>query len=191
MIMKKLMCGVVAVCAVLGGASILEAQSPIPFAVEVRADAAFPTGGGFADIADTGVGFGVSASVQLVPNIGVYGSYSRFTFDLSGTDVPEGVRAVDSGFSVGLTTSLPALVPGLVPWVGAGLLIRDLGMEGMQTPAGDTGLGFEVGGGIAVPLAPRIRVTPGVGFRRYTAPLLADTETISYVTAGVGLNFAF
>jgi hypothetical protein len=174
-----------------GAAEQAAAQSPIPLAVEVRADAAFPTGsGGFADLAENGVGFGVNVALQLIPNLGIYGGYSRTTFDL---DVPGNARAVDSGFSVGLTTAIPGFGPAIMPYLGAGLLFHDLELENVITPVtADGQLGFEVGGGLAIALLPRVRLTPGVGFRRYQAQFIGNQrETISYFTGGLGLNLAF
>ena len=59
----------------------------------------------------------------------------------------------------------------------------------------DEEVGFEVGGGVAIGVARNVRLTPGIGYRRYTAELnglLGDTELdVSYVTAGVGLNISF
>jgi hypothetical protein len=162
------------------------AQSPIRLAVEPRVGAAFPLGT-LGDHAETGSGWGVSATVQLVPNYGLYGGYSRTEFDLDA-----GERAIDSGFSVGLSAAYPGLFGGLTPWLGTGLLIHDLEVEGVAIPAGDSSVGFEVGGGVVVPLAPRIRLTPGIGYRQYRAPFIGDANaTISYLSLAVGLNLAF
>jgi hypothetical protein len=173
----------------LGGAAEVAAQSSLPLSLEVRTDGAFPRGGAFEDRASTGIGLGVSAALQLVPNYALYGGYSRTTFDLDGAG---DARAVDSGFAVGLTRAFPLGGAPLVPWVGTGVIIHDLEVEGVQNAAGESRLGFEVGGGVAVPLTPQLRLTPGLAFRRYEAPFLASQrERISYFSAGVGLNLAF
>lgn len=162
------------------------AQSPIPLSVEVRADAAFPTGS-LGERAGTGVGYGASATLQLVPNYGLYGGYSRTTFDLDGTD---DARAVASGFSVGLTRGF-AVDREFTPWVGVGLLLHGLEVEG-AAGGGDSRLGFEVGGGLAIGVLPRVRLTPGIGYRQFGSEFLgAERETIQYLTAGIGLNVAF
>jgi hypothetical protein len=169
-----------AIAAVVLGAAAgsLEAQT-LPISVEVRADAAFPTGS-FGDAVDTGLGVGVSAALAVMPNLGVYGSYSRTEFALSNADG----RAVDSGFAAGLTTTVPGVAfGGAQPWVGAGALFHKLDVGG--TSQGD--IGFEVGGGVAIPLGERLRLTPGVGYRQYGA----GDANVSYVTAGVGMNVVF
>jgi opacity protein-like surface antigen len=164
------------------------AQSPIPLSAEVRAEAAFPRGA-MEDGWKTGVKFGVSATVQLVPNYGLYGGYSRTVFD---HDADAGLRAVDSGLSLGLTRAFPVAGPALVPWVGTGLLIHDLRIEGAPATSGESQLGFEIGGGVAVALTPNIRLTPGIGYRQYDARILGvERETVQYFSAGVGLNVGF
>jgi len=189
--MKRLLSGVAAVAVwagAMGTAGEAAAQSPIPLSVEVRADAAFPRGA-LEERWGTGIGFGVNATVQLVPNYGLYGGYSRTVFD---TDVADVQSAVISGFSVGLTRSFPVAGPALVPWVGTGLLIHDLTIEGRPGGGSDSELGFEVGGGVAVALTPRVRLTPGIGYRQFGARVLgAERETVQNFSAGVGLNVAF
>jgi hypothetical protein len=164
------------------------AQSPIPLAVEARAHAAFPT----VDLgthARTGFGYGVSATVQLFPNYGLYGGWSRTEFDLE----QQGGRAIDSGFAIGLTAAYPMLlVGGLTPWLGSGLLIHRLEVTGASVPAGNASLGFEFGGGVAIPLTPTVRLTPGLGYRWYNAPFIGrGSARISYLSAGAGLNVSF
>jgi opacity protein-like surface antigen len=165
--------------------AVSDAATQVPLSVEVRAEAAFPRGA-LDERWGVGVGFGVSATIQLVPNYGLYGGYSRTTFD---HDADAGLRAVGSGSSIGLTRAFPVAGLALVPWVGSGLLIHDLRIEGAPAADGDSQLGFEVGGGVAVALTPNIRLTPGIGYRQYGARILgAERETVQYFSAGVGLN---
>ncbi len=186
--MKRIVYGPLLAYAVMMASSGAAAQLPIPFAVEGRIGVASPTGN-LGEQANTGFGSGATVSVQLIPNYGLYGGYSRTEFDL---DVADNARAVDSGFAVGLTAAYPLFGAGIMPWFGSGLLLHDLAVQGATTVSGSSQIGFEVGGGITVPVAPRVRLTPGIGFRRYTAPLLAQAEaSISYLTAGVGVNVAF
>jgi hypothetical protein len=183
---RTIVAAVVGLLLGLAGASMAAAQSPIPLAVEARLGAAVPTGA-LADHAETGVGVGVTATLQLVPNYGLYAGWSRTSFNLA----EPGARAIDSGFSIGLTAAYPGIF-GVTPWLGSGVLIHDLDVEGVAVPAGDSSVGFEVGGGIVVPVAPRVRLTPGLGFRWYNAPFVGDANArISYLSAGVGLNFSF
>jgi opacity protein-like surface antigen len=186
-----------AVAAAVGlGAGAAAAQSPIPISAEVRVDGGFPRGA-LEENAGAGpaIGFGVNLAVQLVPNYALYGGYSRTVFDLDGaTFTPDAngdtPRAIDSGFSVGLTRAFQLGGP-VMPYVGVGLLVHDLEMEGIAG-GGDSQLGFEFGAGAAIPVAHRIRLTPGIGYRQYSARILGnERETVNIFSAGVGLNLAF
>jgi opacity protein-like surface antigen len=179
----------------VSASGVATAQSlPIPLSVEGRLDAAFPVGD-FSDVASTGAGFGVGASLGIVPGVGVYGTYShtRFGVPVGSDRTPD---ATDSGFSVGLTTALPGMSPRVSPWVGAGLVLHRLEVGGSRSGI-DQDVGFEVGGGVAIGVAPGVRLTPGVGYRHYGASipalggLAARDLTVQYVTAGIGVNVAF
>jgi hypothetical protein len=186
---------VAVLAAAVGTAGAAGAQTlPIPLSVEGRVDAAFPMGD-FGDVADTGVGYGVGAALGIVPGLGVYGTYShtRFGSAPGSTDTPD---ATDTGFSVGLTAALPGTSARVAPWVGGGLVFHKLELGGSGAGI-DQEMGFEVGGGVAVGVAPGVRLTPGVGYRRYAASipalggLAARDLDVQYLTLGVGLNIAF
>lgn len=192
--MRKTMYAAVLAAAV-GTAGAGEAQSlPIPLSVEGRVDAAFPLGD-FGDVAGNGVGFGAGASLGILPGVGVYGTYShtRFGVGLGSNETPD---ATDSGFSVGVTAALPGTSSRVSPWIGGGLVFHDLQLNGSGAGI-DQDMGFEVGGGVAVGVAPGVRLTPGVGYRRYSASipalggLAARDLDVQYLTLGVGLNIAF
>jgi opacity protein-like surface antigen len=183
--MKKAMFALagIAVFATVGTAS-----AQLPLSVEVRADAAIPTGD-FADAVNAAPSFGVNAALGLARGFAVYGGYSRTQFKLEDSDID----LVDQGFSAGVTLGIPAARLGVQPYIGAGVLIHDLEVE--DGPDLDSDLGFEVGAGVALPIAPNVRLTPGVGYRRYSTqfpigPAAIETD-VEYFTAGVGLNISF
>jgi hypothetical protein len=181
---------VLAALSVLGVAGSASAQSAIPLSVEIRGDAAIPTGK-FADRYENGIGFTGSAALQLVPGFGVYGSYSRTNFSVDGPDDD----VLDQGYSAGLTASLGGRPGRATPYVGAGLLFHELEVNGNEV--GDAKMGFEVGAGLAIPLGQRVRITPAVGYRQYNIEglslggLVNTDMNVSYLNAGVGLNIAF
>ena len=175
---------------VTAAATPLSAQ--IPLSVEGRVGAAFPTGD-FGEDLETGLGLEASATFGLAPGFGIYGSYSHTTFNADGG----GGGLVDSGFSVGATASFSRMSPRVTPYIGAGLLMHDLEVDvddADDPDVGETDLGFEVGAGLAVDVAPHVRLTPAGGYRRYGAELpgLRGGEgDVSYLTLGVGLNVGF
>jgi opacity protein-like surface antigen len=194
--MRKTMYVTAAVAAAMAATTApAAAQSlPIPLAVEGRVDAAFPMGR-FGDVAGTGVGFGAGASIGLTPGVGVYGTYShtRFGAGVGSSETPD---ATDSGFSVGVTAALPGATPNVSPWVGGGLVFHQLELGGSGAGI-EEDLGFEVGAGVAIAVAPNVRLTPGIGYRSYSASvpalggLTARDVNVQYLTLGVGLNIAF
>jgi opacity protein-like surface antigen len=186
---------VLAVVVAMGTAGVqgARAQSPIPLAMEGRVAAAFPVGD-FADRGDNGFGFGAGAAVQVLPGVAVYGSWSRTTFDIPSL----GERsAVEEGFSAGLTVAVPG--GGMLqPWVGAGVVWHSLELNfDVNEHSSDPGL--ELAAGVAIPLAPHLRLTPAVGYRRWKAGytfleggdvVVTEDYAVEYFTAGVGLSIA-
>lgn len=190
--MKKVLFASVALAAALVSGTA-NAQLGIPLSVEGRLDYAVPVGD-FDDNVDEGLSWGAGVSLGVAPGIGLYGTWSRTQFDIEGVDEME---VEDTGFSVGVTTALPS-VSGIAPWVGAGVVMHqfDFNDEADDDEGGiDEDIGFEVGGGLALPLARNVRLTPAIGYRQYgvdVGTLLGGAEfDVQYVTAGVGLNVSF
>ncbi|HEX6372981.1 MAG TPA: outer membrane beta-barrel protein [Longimicrobium sp.] len=189
--MKKAVFAAV-LAAVAASAGDARAQMGIPLSVEGRLDYAVPTGD-FDDVVDEGTSIGGGVSLGIRPGLALYGTYSntRFGVGLTSDDEPD---AEDSGFSVGLTAAIPGGGARVSPWIGAGAVFHTLELGGVEEGI-DEEVGFEVGGGVALGLTPNIRLTPGVGFRRYGTELeglLGSAELhVSYFTAGVGLNISF
>lgn len=180
------------------------AQGMSPFAVEARAGFAFPTGDFAADDAvESGTGFGVTGVFRLTPAFGLYAGWDRYAFE--GEDDPEfpGVSAeiVDSGLAAGVQLSLPTAGLGLSPWLRGGALYRkaeadvQTGEFGSFGSESDYSLGFEVGGGIGIPLGQVLTFTPGVRYRAYQPEyedLGVSTEgDVAYVSIDLGLTARF
>lgn len=190
--MKKVLFASVALAAALVSGEA-NAQLGIPLSVEGRLDYAVPVAD-FDDAVDEGLSWGVGASLGVAPGIGVYGTWSRTQFDVEGVDEME---IEDTGFSVGVTTALPS-VAGVAPWIGAGVVMHQFDFND-ETDNDENGIeedvGFEVGGGLALPLTRNVRLTPAIGYRQYgvdTDGVLGGAEfDVQYITAGVGLNISF
>ena len=178
--------------AVAASAGDAHAQMGIPLSVEGRLDYAVPTGD-FDDVVDEGAGWGAGLSLGISPGLALYGTYSNTRFGVGLLDDEE-PQAEDGGFSVGLTAAIPGGTYRVAPWIGAGAVFHTLELNGVEDGI-DEEVGFEVGGGVAIGIAQNVRLTPGIGYRRYSTELdglLGDTELdVSYVTAGVGLNISF
>jgi hypothetical protein len=183
---------VAVLAAVAASAVDANAQMGIPLSVEGRLDYAVPTGD-FDDVVDEGAGWSAGASLGISPGLALYGTYSNTRFGVGLLDDEE-PQAEDGGFSVGLTAAIPGGTARVAPWVGAGAVFHTLELGGVEEGI-DEAVGFEVGGGVALGIARNVRLTPGIGFRRYGTEiegLLGDRDLdVSYFTAGVGLNLSF
>jgi opacity protein-like surface antigen len=83
-------------------------------------------------------------------------------------------------------------------WLRAGGTVNHIEIEnddGDIVADTDHGLGWEVGGGLTIPLRDRLALTPGVRYRALSRDLALGQTTRSvslrYVTATVGLTIAF
>lgn len=211
---KSIVSALAALCAVAAARPAAAQTLPTtPLSVEVRGGAAFPMGD-FADErqgnAETGWGYGGNVSLQLNPALALYAGYDRFEFpsDNFEVDLPGNVgdvdgKWIDSGFSGGVKLMLPlATMSRLGPWVKGGVVYRKLGVnldderfdeleDELET---DPALGFEVGGGLSLPLGPRVAVTPGVRYLSYSADPVdgGDGEVnVSHLTLDLGLSIRF
>lgn len=173
---------VLAALAAAGGAAA-QVDVGIPVSLEARGGVAVPAGD-FADLADNAFGFGGSVHLQVAPRVSVYGGYSWTEFDLESLSAD----ATDHGWEAGARVAFPGV--GFSPWVRAGLLFHDFETEvaGVEFD-GDDEPGFEVGAGAAFPLGPRVSVSPGVAYRRYSTELAVLGERdVSYVVVDIGLR---
>jgi hypothetical protein len=163
-----------------------------PLSVEARLFGAVPLGEfGEDDDLNTGLGFAVEAAYNFLPVLAVYAGFSRVSFGVEGED---DVDLVDSGFDLGLRYTLPA-VANLSPFLRGGLVYHRLEIDGDGGNfSTDRGLGFDIGGGIAIPLSPRLSLNPLVNYVRYSPEVEEDEDDgfdVSYLGLGVSLAFRF
>lgn len=183
--MKKSMVSMVAVAAALAVAGTAQAQTS-PFSVEVRAGLALPQGDDMEGI-ESGITVGADALYQINPMFAVYAGYN---FNSFGVDCEGDVDCEDAdpsveikGFDAGLRVNFP--MTGVTPFVRGGVVYNSFGL----TVDGDGGdfdvetdeeLGFEVGGGIELPLGQRLSFTPAVSY--------TSVEDASYIKVDAGLR---
>ncbi len=177
----------------------LHAQSPL--SLEVRGGVAVPMGN-FADGASTGFGFGGTASFQILPVFDVYAGYSWTRFGIEDDEEFGGadVDLTDSGFAVGGRLYL-APIGNIAPWVQGGVLLHqletDVSGSGLSLSfTSDRGVGFEAGGGVAIPLGTNISFMPGVRYRQYPAEYTDPEEQpfnidVQYVALDLGVRLRF
>lgn len=201
--MRK-MIGLGALAMALLVAPAAPAQQILPVSLEVRGGLGFPMGdfptrGLVAQEAvESGDGFALRGTYNLIPLLGVYAGFERYSF---GVDEEEAagpdLNFVDSGFSAGAQLSLPlAMLAGVSPWIRGGAIFHILDYE-LEEIAGveantssDRTLGFEAGAGVDIPLGQVLSFTPGVTYRSYEPQFdgLTDGERLSYLAVEMGLR---
>jgi hypothetical protein len=172
----------------------------LPLSLEVRAGAGIPTGD-FADRrpgveAETGLAFAAGAVLHLSSAVGIYGQYNRTAFgcdNCAGAGLDD--ELVDAGGGFGIHAALP--LAAFRPWIRAGGVYHELRFSGSEGELfSDPALGFQVGGGVSLPLIGGLRVLPGVHFRSYSAELdlgglPSETVDVNQVVADLGLSYRF
>jgi Outer membrane protein beta-barrel domain len=183
--MNTLSAGMCAVAASVVLAGPARAQLPhlTPFAFEVRAGAAFPTGD-FNDDANTGYTLNGNVTAYVIPVLGIYGGYHYTRFGHSG----EG-HYNETGPEVGLRLDIPTPTVPLDPYVKVGVVWNHLELTGAGVDDfSDTSAGIQFNGGIALTLK-RISLTPAFTYVRYGYD--TDTQsgqTASYIRADLGVR---
>lgn len=162
--MKRAMVGLLAAAALAAGAGDAAAQGNLPVTVELRLDAGLPVGD-FRDAARSGLGWGVTGTLDLAPNLGLYVGYSSFDFDLDDSTLELRDDGVDAGARLLLGTG--------------GGVVNTFVQFGALFHNGDTG--FEAGLGAEYPVSHAVSITPMARYRK-----IADAD---YVGLGIGLSF--
>ena len=155
--------------ALAAGAAPAAAQPDIPLAVEVRLDAGIPVGDSD-DLFETGVGFGVRASLDVAPTFALYGGYSQFSFELDDELVGDDEVEV-SGFELGGRVGVGSGHGSASPYFLLGALFHE----------DETGI--EAGLGADYAVSWQVSVTPEVRYRK--------VDELTYLTLGMGARFRF
>jgi len=201
--MRNRIAAPLAFCAVmLAAPAPLAAQLPGALSVEARLGGAFATGdfaaSGRAFEAGSGYAASVNGRLGLFPGLEFYVGYERAQMPCdacAATQLDD--TLVDDGIGAGAILELPLDLPGLSPWVRAGLVRRQLRISGFgETMASKPGIGFDLGAGITLPLSGPIKLTPGVRYLNYPAEfdfqLLPDRSIdVSHFGVDVGLAYQF
>ena len=190
--MKKSLVSMMAVAAVLAAADAAQAQLPTtPLSVVVRGGLVFPSG----DLADedelggveSGVTLGADLEFAFTPMFSAYAGYSWNQFGIEDVDDAD---VTDQGFHAGVIANFAA--GSISPFVKAGAVMHNLSIsvDDESEDAEDESIGFQVGGGVNIPLGNRLTVVPGVTYTSYKITLdeIDDDPTISHIAAEVGLK---
>lgn len=177
--------------------SAAAAQAQGRFDIELRGGAAFPT----RDLGDatlkTGGGAEATVGVRLLPHLHVYGGWDYFSFVMDKPLAGNKYDVEETGYAFGMAFRHP-LYNQVGGWVRGGGLYSHIELE---NTAGDIvvdsghELGWEVGGGLSVPVGSGFSVTPGVRYRSLSTDLAIGSTTVpvdlGYVAAEVGVRWTF
>lgn len=192
--MKKTMFAFAALAAV-AFAGTARAQTALPLSFEGRVGAVLPTGD-WGELAKTGIGLNGNVTFNVTPVVGIYGGYTWNRFgvddDLGAVD---DAKFTEQGFDVGLKARFasPTGMP-VTPFFRGGAIIHKIRVSDDDASfSGDYKVGFDVGGGVEIPLAPRIMLTPQVGYSQFDPSDDEDevddeSVSVSNVHLGVGIN---
>ncbi len=180
-------------------ASVLQAQSR--FAVAVKGG----YGTGAYEATKTGINPGkfalrVDLSYAVLPILDAYAAFSRTGFacgEEGGGFCNEGiVDFTASGFNAGLRLNRAPGMSEFIPWLRLGLTYGMLDIS--QTEGNnsfnhnDSGLGFEVGAGLAYPVTENIKIVPEVNYSRYTITgANGDDNPVVVIMGLIGARYEF
>jgi len=185
---------VFAALAAVSFAGTARAQTALPLSFEGRVGAVLPTGD-WGELAKTGIGLNGNVTFNVTPVVGIYGGYTwnRFGVDDDLGDV-DGANFTEQGFDVGLKARFasPTGMP-VTPFFRGGAIFHKIKVSDDEaTFSGDYKVGFDVGGGVEIPLAPKITLTPQVGYSQFDPSDDSDDVdgdvSVSNIHLGVGIN---
>jgi hypothetical protein len=177
----------------------LFAQGGFGLSIEGRAGWAVPAGDFGSDsgiAAEGGPTFAVGGRVNFAPALGLYAGYQQTQFGCGQCDALGLEDAtVLQGLEAGVHLS-PASMP-YAPWLRAGIIQQQLSFSGFgDRLTSESGTGFSGAVGIAIELAPRLQVKPGVSFLSVPAEFQFETvpdrsADVTAFTIDLGVAYRF
>lgn len=171
--------------AVTGLALTLPAAAQGQFSAEVRGSLNNPVGD-FGDVADMGGGVGVDLIYNLTPRFSLYGGWSGAWFQCDLCEDGEEPRT--SGFEGGVKL-LFAREEGILPWLRVGVIANQLQQDvGPVEVTSDREVGFQLSGGVDIPLNHMFSLSPAVRYQAFDADFDVGTVSVQQVALDVGLH---
>jgi len=186
---------IVAASALLLSGSTVLAQSR--WSAELSGDAAMPTRSFDGADLKAGGGFGLNVRYRFQPHLAAYTGWEWHVQQSSQLLPGETLDLNDTGYGFGLRFEHPLLARTSY-WVRGGGLLNHIELENESGDIIDDtghGLGWEVGGGLMVPIGARLGLTPGIRYRTLSRDVNVSgtkrASTLSYVSTGLGLAITF
>jgi hypothetical protein len=174
----------------------------LPLSLEVRGGGGVPTG----EFARRQPGVGAElgprvegvAVVRLREWLGLFGGVSWAAFSCPACQ-QGGLSQdlVETGGNAGVQVTPGLRLGGLAPWIRVGAVFQQLEFTGQtESLITPVGTGFQVGGGVTLPVWGPLAVSPALHFRSYAADLdlggrFDRTIDVSHLTLDVGVALHF
>ena len=146
----------------------------------------------------TGYGFEGTIAYKFLPNLAIYTGWGLNKFNTDRLFTLSNIDIVETGYRAGLQFTAPIGMSNVKYLIAGGGVYNHLEVEnaeGKMTDDSGYGYGWEVEGGIVVPLGSRFNLTPTVRYHSLTRDLkngnLPTEVNLSYVSAGLGLSYLF
>ncbi len=165
----------------LFSAQALSAQMGV--AGEGRVGITLPTGDLSGEGAEAGLALGAELQLNFQRNLTAYVGLNRHSFSCD-RDCDLGPNPRSTGLNAGLKYLFPSPPDALI-WGRGGIVANQLSDDRSST---SRNIGFELGGGIDMPIRPQLYLVPNLGFVSHSA---GSGFTASYFTFGVGLHYHF
>lgn len=184
--MKPLACFCLLILSLTAGRGDAQAGPPL-WNAEVRTGVAFRSPPfSRSNVEDPGIGGSVRLQYRAFPSAVIYTGYELYRFRVGPVDPKLGlaVEPASSLTSHGAVAGVELRLheaSAIRPWVRTGMLSHRQLVRGTRgSTHSDWRLGFEIGGGVHLPMSKAILLTPGVRYVRH-----GDT---SYLSPEVGLG---
>lgn len=146
----------------------------------------------------TGFGLEGAFAYRFTPNLGAYAGWSWNKFGSKEAFAGSKVDFEETGYLFGLQFIHP-IEKSIVSYMlkGGGIYnhIETENSSGKIINDTGHGLGWQIGGGLTIPLNERWLLTPEIRYRSLSRNInIGDTKTavdLNYISAGVGLSFNF
>jgi hypothetical protein len=165
----------------VGAPAAAEAQMQV--AGEGRIGVALPTGDLSNEGAQAGLALGAELMFNFQRNLTAYVGLNRHGFSCD-RDCDLGRNPRSTGLGAGLKYILPG--PSDAHWWVRGGLVAQQIVTDDRT--GSRNLGFEVGTGIDMPVAPRLHLVPNISLISHEA---GRVGTATYLNLGIGIHYHF
>jgi hypothetical protein len=178
---KSAAAAALATLALLGLPSLAQAQ--VQVSAEGRAGVTLPTGDLSRDGAEAGLAVGAELMFTVQRNLSVYVGANRHGFSCD-RDCDVGRNPRSSGLASGLKVIFPSPADATL-WARGGVLAHRIVTD---DGSGPRNLGFELGTGFDMPIAPRLYLTPHLGLYSHDS---RGSRSATYLNLGVGVHYHF